>query len=862
MNKPIIIGWLLFCLSGNINAQQADYNEPVAWWKFDAADNNKTLEAVGQIKDSITGYFRFVNGVRNNSMKLDGYTTKVTRKAVDVPVLKDALTIEAWVALNSFPWNWAAIIDQGGEALSQHTAELPAENLNNLTPGLIGTQYGDPKLERPLGKLELASTDNNWTGGMNDWSARWRGYIKAPFTGEVNLVLSSDAGLQLMIDDRNIINSWTSKGKRTGKITMVKGEKYPVLLLYSHDGGKSFLNLSWSWTGQDNQLIPVEAFGYCERDNILARRDIIPPPPPELNFESRIFLGIDAFGHLGFRLNIDGKVYECISEQKLPLLNWNHVAATFSQEEGMKIYINGIIAGDLKIEGLLSPLIGSDLFIGMSHTKLGPVGSERKASADILSPMVIDGLLDEVKIYNHSLSPGDVSEAFGSGRPKQIQPLSWEKMPAGPKKLPKHFDAIYTRLMYTEEWESKWRVSDYPDILIHFDLLPVRFVFWRGTGYGGAWISENGIWMGDQSLERSNEGKSPWGCSEHMSDKQTKYSGVRIVEKNDARIVIQWRYAISDITYSIFGTNTGTGWGEWADEYYFIYPDGVSTRHQILWTNYLSHEWQETIVLNQAGTSPEDNIELNAMTFANMKSEVKTYSWEEGPPKAFPEPENSNIQMVNLKSGFKPFIIFEPGPKIKPFKGSIRPQYSHFPWWNHWPVAQLPNDGRMAIAPDRPSHSSLSQSIEESQVIHKLDDGSYSVVSLVGMTDKPISNLISLAGSWNNPPNITLNSSGFKTKGYDKNQRAFVLSTGEKNIPSELKLTLKASEGAPVINPAFLIKDWGNADLELEIDGKKLKRGESFRFGHSVRLEGSDLIIWLMLERERPVTITFKPIEK
>jgi len=862
MFKYFIISCSIILLSGQIWSQEVINEKPVAWWKFDTIDDCRTIDAVSGLQDSITGYFRLENGVSGKSLKLDGYTTKVLRKSKAFPSLNNGLTLEAWVALNSYPWNWTAIINQGGDTIKTVKNDNPAVNLNKLSAGLIGTQFGDPKVQRAQGKSELFTSDNDWTGGMNDWSARWRGYITAPFTGNVIFKANSDAGLQLLINDRYVIDSWTSKAERIGSITMVKGEKYPVVITYSHDGGNSFLKLFWSWSGQEIQIIPSDAFGYSERDNIMAREEIVPPSPPETNFSDRIFFGIDAYGHPGFRLNIEGKVYECISGEKLPLLKWNHVAATFSQNDGMKIFINGIAAGEFKIKGIISPEKGSDLLIGMNHARLGPTGSERQASANILSPMVIDGLLDEVKIYDIALSPEKLKKTFETGKPDKIQPLQWQKMPSGPAILPKKFDALYTRLMYTEEWESKWRVSENPDILIHFDLLPIRYIFWRGTGYGGAWVTENGIWMCDQSLERANEGKSPWGCSEHMSDKQTRYSSVRIVEKNDARIVLHWRYAVSDITYAIFGTDSGTGWGEWADEYYYIYPDGVSTRHQILYTNYLSHEWQETIVLNQAGTTPDDNIDLNAMSLANMKGEFKTYSWENGPPKAFPEPENINIQMVNLKSVYKPFIIFEPSPGIKPFKGSVRPGYSHFPWWNHWPVAQLANDGRMAFAPDRPSHSSLSQSVEASPVIHKLDDRSYSVITLVGMTDNPVSELAPLARSWNDPPEITLNSTGYEDKGYDKNQRAYKLSNMNKGIPSGLKMTLQANEKSPAINPAFVIENWGNADPKVEIDGKELKRNEFFRFGHEVKMQGSDLIIWLKIEEIKPVNITIKPIEK
>jgi len=136
------------------------------------------------------------------------------------------------------------------------------------------------------------------------------------------------------------------------------------------------------------------------------------------------------------------------------------------------------------------------------------------------------------------------------------------------------------------------------------------------------------------------------------------------------------------------------------------------------------------------------------------------------------------------------------------------------------------------------------------------------VVTLVGMTDKPISELAPLACSWNDPPEITLNSPGYENKGYDKNQRAFKLSTKNKGIPTELKMTLKANEESPIVNPAFVIENWGNADSGVEIDGRELRRDEFFRAGHEVRMEGSDLIIWLKMERKKPVDIVINPMQE
>ncbi|HUX59501.1 MAG TPA: LamG-like jellyroll fold domain-containing protein [Bacteroidales bacterium] len=857
---PVIVLLMLLFLN-SFSQEKVKEQQPVAWWKFDSINNNKLIDDISTLKDTLIGYQKLVKGVTGNCLKFDGYTTKVVRKLSEAPLLVDGLSIESWIALQALPWNWSAIVSQGGNSTFKEKLELSVVDLNNLSTGLIGVQYGNADLTDPLGKQEFLSTDNDWTGSMNNWSNKWRGYIEAPFTGEVHFRAKADDGLQLIIGNNKIINGWEVGGQRTGSLNMVKGEKYPVILTYGNDGGEAILRLFWSWPAQKEMLIPIEAFGYSEKENLQATNDIILPKPPAPEYEQKIFFGVDAYGHLGFKLNLNDELYECISEKKLPLLKWSHVAATFDGNEGMKIFINGELAAELEVQGKITPVGGSDLLLGMNIENLGPEGSERQASANIHSNMVIYGLLDEIKIYDQALTEDYIKESFETEKPFEIQPLNWNKMPSGPAILENKFDAFYTRLNYTDEWEAPWRISDYPDILIHFDNLPVRFIFWRGTSYGGAWVSENGLWMGDQSLERSNKGKSPMGCSEHMSDKQTRYSSVRIIERNDARIVIQWRYAVSDIIYDIFGTDRGSGWGEWADEYYYIYPDGVSTRHQTLWTDYLSHEWQETIVLNHPGTSPDDNIDIDAMTLVSMNGDSRTYSWKDGPPKSFPEPKNINIQMVNLKSQYKPFIIFEPNPKIKPFSGSVRMEYAHFPWWNHWPVAQLPNDGRKAFGPDRASHSSLSQSIEGSEVIHNNGDGSYAVVTLVGMSDKPAASLSMLAKSWNNAPDLIINSNEFTGESYSKKERAFILSNKNEMHPSELEFVVRASNASPLLNPSFVIKNWGDNAAELSVNGKKMPRGKSFRYDHRKTMNGTDLIFWIELKSETEVSFILTPLK-
>lgn len=572
----------------------------------------------------------------------------------------------------------------------------------------------------------------------------------------------------------------------------------------------------------------------------------IPGSVPEKDF----FLGIDAYGRTVFEVKGEDSLYRCISSESLPLLRWVHLTGTFTVDDGLKIFINGQLAGEEKNVPGSARFSGDELLLGMNLEEMAPIGSERTASENILSKMVLHGLMDEVKIYDMELGENEILSDYHASIPGNKQPLKYEKLPSGPSNPFKHFGAYYTRLNYTEEWEDHWRVGEFSDILVHFEKTPVRYLFWRGTGYGGVWVSENGIWMADQSLERVGRNKSPLGCAEHMSDKQTRYSRVRIIEKNDARVVIHWRYAVSDILYNIFGSSRVTDWGEWADEYYYIYPDGISTRYQLLHSDHLSHEWQETIVINQAGTFPEDNIQTEAMVLANMKGETKTYTWENGPPQSFSGLENGVIQMVNLRSRYKPFIIFEPGAGIKPFRGAVRPEYSMFPWWNHWPVAQIPNDGRKAFAPDRPSHSSLSQSIEGSKVIHESKTGNYWAVSLTGMTNSSIQDLVPLAKSWNSPPNIISLSKNTKFRGYSKKERAYQLYF-KNSVDKEIRFELEGSSYTPIYNPVFIIDNLPAKDLEIFINQKRVDQGKDYFKGLLENGDESKAIIWIDLKSEQ-----------
>jgi hypothetical protein len=314
---------------------------------------------------------------------------------------------------------------------------------------------------------------------------------------------------------------------------------------------------------------------------------------------------------------------------------------------------------------------------------------------------------------------------------------------------------------------------------------------------------------------------------------------------------------LSNITYGFNHVDPDTGWGEWTDEYYFIYPDAVAVRYQEIRSTWAAKmEWQQTELINQPGTRPQDNVEVEAMMIANMDGETETWSWEKPYGNLAPgnQPiKDGNIQVMNLKSKQRHFVIGEAGAHWKPLRFGALEGYSTMPCWNHWPVAQLPNDGRVTPAPDRPSSTCLGTLFP---VKHKTDRPDLMLGrNLYGLTGKPAKELAVLARSWNFPAELKVSASAFESLGYDKNQRAYVLARKSAADNAPLELTLAGRSQSPVLNPAFIVKKWGGTDVTLTLDGKPIPRGTGFRFGHRQTLEGTDLIVWI--ETESRASLTF-----
>jgi predicted nucleic acid-binding Zn-ribbon protein len=575
--------------------------------------------------------------------------------------------------------------------------------------------------------------------------------------------------------------------------------------------------------------------------------------------EAGYFLGIDALGHAGFKIYADGKRYEIESEQRIPLRKWAHIAGVYTPEDGISLYLDGKRVASKDVTGEFTGAKNRDLLIGKHSIERQPYGTLRpNATAAVYT--FYDGLIDELKIYNRGLSADEISKYVAKSKPKTEPALTARSLPSGPPGKGR-FGAYYTTLKYYDGWDAPWRVGGHADVVVRFDESACRFVFWRGTSYIPHWVTED---------NEFNETWSEKGCHEPMSDKQCRFSHVRIIESSDARAVVHWRYALVDNWYHLAKVDDLTGWGDWTDEVYTIYPDMVAVRKVTLHSSEPAapHEWHEGIIVMGPGQRPEEVLHPDALTLANMKGETHTYSWEHGvPPEADEEgvvelPKNANIHWVNTKSEYKPFVAVSPDsdPVWDIYAHELRRDISMFPWWNHWPTAQKPSDGRYAWDSDLASHSSLSHCHWKP---YSQTEDSMTKIMLNGLTAKSAARLVPLAKSWSRPPALKLKKglfgSDFESEGYDPTERAYQIVCKKRGKPSVLEFELAGSKKSPVVNPAFVIKGWGDKGAILTLKDRTKKAGKSFRVGHRHTVDGSDLIVWIKAESTKPVKVKLTP---
>ncbi len=97
----------------------------------------------------------------------------------------------------------------------------------------------------------------------------------------------------------------------------------------------------------------------------------------------------------------------------------------------------------------------------------------------------------------------------------------------------------------------------------------------------------------------------------------------------------------------------------------------------------------------------------------------------------------------------------------------------------------------------------------------------------------------------------------FSAHGYLQSERTYHVE--RKSVDAApLAFSLQADAECPIVNPAFVVVNWGAADVEVKLDGTRLERGKTFRFGHRHTSAGTDLIVWLEIESNEEWIVLFE----
>jgi hypothetical protein len=563
------------------------------------------------------------------------------------------------------------------------------------------------------------------------------------------------------------------------------------------------------------------------------------------------FLGVDSHGYPGFMAKINGWWHQLSVPNKPPfndanhlaLFRWYHIAGTYSRDDGMmRLYIDGKeIAGKYTGNGGVQT-VKTDILVGKGAVLREPTEG---TNTNLQSDYGFDGLIDEVKIYNIALSGSQLAESYKNFNPgttvlnaPDIQKRSFPNPDIGSQ-----FRAVYTHLPYYETWENLWRFGQYPDVVVGFDKLPIKYVFWRGVSYIPMIVNELNQWYTNEFSETGFTQNAPGDC-EPMSDKGCWDSHVRVIENTPARIVVHWRYSLGNASHQWGNYDPATGWGDIADWYYYIYPDGVASKLMRCYSSYPDtwHEWDEQMAVLGEGQHPESVIEKTpVMTLVDSAGNAIDYNWNPDPPK--PDYKGKKIQKIYFTGQYDPFTIqnFTGGDV---YKGE-RTWYSVTPSWNHWPTAQVNSSGRNSSFPDRAAHSSISHLFWPNRFQQRGNVSFDEKILLEGMTNQSAASITNLANSWLKAP-VVINVTGSISKGYNQIQRAYEFTSSG----SKLSFSINASSSNPISNLCFVIKNWGNRTSKalLRINKISQSEGPDFRQGIMIDTDGTNcMIIWVGL---------------
>ena len=560
---------------------------------------------------------------------------------------------------------------------------------------------------------------------------------------------------------------------------------------------------------------------------------------PIVDQEEQYALSITDRGHL--RLKLSGQL-EVVSKKTLPLRAWVHVAASYDAKQGAAVYVNGEKWAEQQgAFGALKP-VGGPLRIGQGDMLI-PTNVSRVSHPARYS---IDGLLDELRLYERALTETEVKASIANVQTVPNPDLDERTLPA--VKTTGEFGARYTNLGFYDTWDGLFRFGDHPDVVVEFDDLPTAFVFWRGVSYLPMMVNEQDQWLTNEFNETWNR-SGGWGCQEPMSDKESFCNHVKILENTPARVRILWRYPLIDVFHTVANYDAATGWGDWSDWVFTIYPDGFAVKDMRSWNDGSSpHEWHETIFLSQGHEHPEDVVSQDdTISLISLAGEQRSTSWRADRENL--TLQDAKIHRVNMTADYDALTIGD-FTSFRLWSYSAPPAYSVYPTWEHWPAAQIASDCRWTTTPGRVHSSSLTTLTVP--VERKVDGPRpYERATLMeGMSNQSSAELAVLAKSWLRAPQARA-IQGCEVKPYVRHRREYPIVAQA----DDFTFSIEANHDQPIQNLCLTVKNWGHRGTgNVMVNGKP---HPDVRQGTEIDTDGSPyLVVWIPIEATAEIEIS------
>jgi hypothetical protein len=414
---------------------------------------------------------------------------------------------------------------------------------------------------------------------------------------------------------------------------------------------------------------------------------------------------------------------------------------------------------------------------------------------------------------------------------------------------------------------------------VYFDLVPTKMRFCLPCY--PCLVTENNIHFSNGWTE-TYDPKASSSC-EVLWDRDMRYARMWIESQNPARIILRVRAALCDpdgyIAHYDIPSGSPYGKGDWTDEWYYIYPDGTHVRHVRIYTGLAGqsltvtdetfqdippvreippsvvHEFQEDFIFGLDGHLPGNDIETKPITLIKQDGSSKTISYKPY-PNEFGGFAKANIKVINLKSEYKPFTIFMPyGVENEPYPPEGELQHTFQTWLRD---------------PGQGYSTSLGHTLNWWHF--RRNENILEQVYLSGMTNSEAlsEELTALEQSWITYPRLLMDglNDPYNENTYDQAQRAYIISgnhMGARKLEFKLGFENEDDE-APVkvsiVNPAFIIQNWGNSGVEIKVNDKSLEVGKDCRVGYEETHTGTDLILWLKMKSDKAVTFSLSPTNK